>query len=153
VRKIAVFLAGVLFSGCAPIHPEQSVTATPAEQEAFSNALHEDLYPTPVAPKVDPCQRSILAFMFERSPITADPKCAYSLNSVKTLQKIEGGYLVESVDYEDGEIPAMLYTSAALQRGQLVGGAREKARYVGTYRYTSLDGFEHNVPAFKVVAP
>jgi len=139
--------------------PEQRQLATQAAPEdAPSGQSHrEEAF----------CNVGIIAWMDNDSPMLTrnipgryfhagtDPsrECDYNLRAspLTPLQRVEGGYLIvpaflPDVGFSDGYSPVMLYTKSEFTKGQLLDGI---VKYVGYFRYTGLDGFEHDIPAFR----
>jgi hypothetical protein len=105
----------------------------------------------------DPCSQGIAVWLNnDAPPAKYNQECAYSIAGLTPMQKVEGGYLVVPAmnffppsSYADGYSPAMLYTGKNLHNGQLLDGV---ARYAGRYKYTGLNGFIQDVPAFRLAA-
>ncbi|MDE2491078.1 MAG: hypothetical protein KGM24_09520 [Elusimicrobia bacterium] len=104
----------------------------------------------------NPCSQGIAVWLNKDAPSAKyDHKCAYSVKGLTPMQKVKGGYLVVPAmnffpagSYADGYSPAMLYTETNLHNGQLLLGV---ADYVGRYKYTGINGFVQDVPAFRLM--
>jgi hypothetical protein len=74
----------------------------------------------------------------------------YPATGLQVIQKVPGGYVVTQFDpagVMGTPIPVYIETNEVFGPNQVVGGS---VRYLGPYRYTGLDGFEHSLMHFQL---
>ncbi len=88
------------------------------------------------------------------NPSKFDGDTLYVMKNFKIVQKIEGGYLITPNMTAD-QVTAMEFNMAFLKTEKqlspdlLISGA---VYYTGDFKYTGIDGFEHDVPLLKIPA-
>lgn len=84
--------------------------------------------------------------------IKADPRYVYSLRGIMVLQKLKGGYLFGVYAPDDGESydVGYLQTTRSLGENDIFFEGEALAVPIGDYHYTAANGFDRNIPAFKI---
>lgn len=121
----------------------------------LSTAVAADLPDSPLVTDDSPaCERSLWQYMLATEP-WPDNTCAIDTRGVELLQKTGDGFLIKNRYYAGSDtnyIPkrgAFLKTRKPLEKT----GLPEFVVYIGTYRYTTVTGFERTVMAFKPYVP
>lgn len=101
------------------------------------------------APQSASCPSQVMGLMINvpGQHRTCAAECVTEIQGTKVFQKVSGGYLLTSQSPAYTE-PVFLKTKKQFPAGALITDG--SAVCTGEFKYTSLDGYDQSVPAFKL---